>query len=86
MSKSKKKEMTIPKITYSLEQITKLILKNENINQGFYLGIIMPEISGGQIKSSADENLTQGLVIEFKDIKLIEVDENTENAIDASSL
>lgn len=82
---SKKKEDKA-EITYNFEQITKLLLKDNDINKGHYLTLVIPDISGGQIKSTTDENSTQGLIIEFNTVKLVEVDKDTENAVDASQL
>lgn len=82
---SKKKEDKA-EVTYSFEQLTKILLKDNDINEGYYLTLVLPDISGGQIKSTADKNSTQGLIIEFNTVKLVEVDKDTENAVDASQL
>lgn len=84
--KKKESESTNIIATYSLESIAKLLLKQEGINEGHYLAAVMPNITGGQLKAKEDKNITQGLVIIFDNIRLIKVDEDTPNAIDASKL
>lgn len=74
------------KAQYTMTELTKLILKNEEIIDGYYLAVIVPDITGGQIKSSTEDKSTQGLIIEFNTVKLIKVEADTENAIDASQL
>lgn len=74
------------KAIYTMTELTELILRNEEINEGHYLAVIVPDITGGQIKSSTEDKSTQGLIIEFNAINLIKVNENTENAVDASCL
>lgn len=71
---------------YSMTELTKLILKNEEITDGHYLAVIIPDITGGQIKSNTEDKSTQGLIIEFNTIKLIKVEADTDNAVDASQL
>lgn len=74
------------KAIYTMTELTELILRNEEINEGHYLAVIVPDITGGQIKSNTEDKSTQGLIIEFNAINLIKVNENTENAVDASCL
>ncbi|AOY43936.1 MULTISPECIES: hypothetical protein [Psychrobacter] len=74
------------KALYTMTELTELILRNEEITEGHYLAVIVPDITGGQIKSNTEDKSTQGLIIEFNAINLIKVNENTENAVDASCL
>lgn len=74
------------KVEYTMTELTALILKNEEITEGHYLAVIVPDITGGQIKSNTEDKSTQGLIIEFNAINLIKVNESTENAVDASCL
>ena len=74
------------KAVYTMTELTELILRNEEINKGHYLAVIVPDITGGQIKSNTEDKSTQGLIIEFNAINLIKVNESTENAVDASCL
>lgn len=73
-------------VKYTMTELTELILRNEEITEGHYLAVIVPDITGGQIKSNTEDKSTQGLIIEFNAINLIKVNEGTENAVDASCL
>lgn len=86
MSKKKEKELNSIEVSYTFEEITKLLLKEKGIKEGYYLTLVLPDIIGGQIKSRTEDNSTQGLIIEFNTIKLVEVEPDTENAVDASQI
>jgi|26BtaG_2_1085354.scaffolds.fasta_scaffold01469_5 hypothetical protein len=71
---------------YSLEEITKLLIKSSGLTEGYYLTLIIPSINGGQLKSKDGNSSKQGLVIEFDSVRLLKVDADTDNAVNAAAL
>ena len=71
---------------YSLEEITKLLIKSSGLTEGYYLTLIIPSITGGQLKSKDGKSSKQGLVIEFDSIRLLKVDADTDNAVNAAAV
>ena len=71
---------------YSLEEVTKLLIKSSGLTEGYYLTLIIPSINGGQLKSKDGKGSKQGLVIEFDSVRLLKVDADTDNAVNAAAL
>ncbi|MBE0443393.1 MAG: hypothetical protein ACTH7W_10505 [Psychrobacter sp.] len=71
---------------FSLEEITKLLIKESHITEGYYLALIVPTINGGQFKSKDGDGSKQGIIIEFDSVRLLKVDEHTESAVSAADM
>jgi hypothetical protein len=79
-------------ITFSMQEVTKILLKEKGIKQGYYIAHISPNLKGTIVNISEhdeDENSAeyrQAMIIAFDAIELIEVSEKIPTAIDASQL
>lgn len=79
-------------ITFSMQEVTKILLKEKGIKQGYYIAHISPNLKGTIVNISerdGDESnaeYRQAMIIAFDAIELIEVPEQIPTAIDASQL
>lgn len=77
-------------VRFSMQEVAKLLLEKNGINDGFYLCHINPVVKGGLININQEEDgkdeIMQSIIIALGGIDLIKVSEDTPNAIDASKI
>lgn len=77
-------------INFSMQEVTKILLKEKGIKKGHYIAHVSPNLKGTIVNlSEHDEDESsveyrQAIIIAFDAIELIEVPEQTPTAIDAS--
>lgn len=78
-------------VVFSMQEVTKLLLRERGINKGYYVAHISPNLKGTIVNISeheddANEEYRQAMIIAFDAIELIEVSEKIPTAIDASTI
>lgn len=80
--------MSDQSIILSMQEVTAILLKANNIKSGHYVSHIVPNVSGGVINASDDEQSEprQAIVVAFDKIELKEVPDHVSLAVDASTI
>lgn len=78
-------------IVISMQEITKILLKEKGIHSGYYIAHVSPNLKGTIVNISeheedVDPQYRQAMIIAFDAIELIKVPEQIPTAIDASQL
>ena len=76
-------------IVFSMKEVTKLLLLNKGITEGYYVTHIAPSFKGAIINSSENDDnpqFRQSVIIAFESIELVEVNADIPNAVDASTI
>ena len=72
-------------ITVSVEEITKILLKEHGISEGKYILGLDIDVVAGHMASPKTE-ARPSVLVGIENFKLIEVDDSVANAIDASEI
>lgn len=78
-------------IVISMQELTKILLKEKGIRSGYYIAHVSPNLKGTIVNISeheedANAQYRQAMIIAFDAIELIKVSEQIPTAIDASQL
>ena len=77
--------MTKKHITVSIEDMTKLLLKEKGISEGKYILGLDIDVAAGHMASPNTE-ARPSILVGIESFKLIEVDDSVANAVDASEI
>lgn len=70
-----------------MQEVTEILLKHAKIKQGHYITHIVPNLSGGYVENDDDDKqVTQALIVAFKNIELVKLDKATPISVDASKI
>lgn len=72
-------------ITVSIEEMTKLLLKENGISEGKYILGLDIDVAAGHMASPKTE-ARPSVLVGIESFKLIEVDDSVANSIDASEI
>lgn len=72
-------------INFSVEEITKVLLKDKNINTGFFILGLKVDMAAGHMQSP-NKNPGPSILLSIESLRLIEVEESVTGAVDASKL
>lgn len=72
-------------ITVSVEEITKILLKENGISKGKYILGLDIDVVAGHMASPKTE-ARPSILVGIENFKLIEVDDSVANAVDASEI
>lgn len=79
--------MKSTKQSFSMQEITTILLKHSNITDGHYITHIAPSLNGGYVESDDDDKkVVQALIVTFKNIELVQLPEATPVSVDASKI
>ncbi len=77
--------MTKKHITVSIEDMTKLLLKEKGISEGKYILGLDIDVAAGHMASPNTE-ARPSILVGIENFKLIEVDDSVANAVDAAKI
>lgn len=77
--------MSKKQITISLEEMTKILLRENNISEGKYLLGLDIDVVAGHMASPKTE-ARPSILVGIENFKLIEVDDSVTNSVDASTI
>ena len=77
--------MTKKHITVSIEDMTKLLLKENRISEGKYILGLDIDVAAGHMASPNTE-ARPSILVGIENFKLIEVDDSVANSVDASEI
>ena len=87
---TKKKTVETISYTFEMQELTKLLLQNKGITEGFFVTHLTPNIKGGFVDMNKDEaenpHIAQGIIIAFDKVELRQVESDVPSAVDASQL
>ena len=72
-------------ITVSIEEMTKLLLKENRISEGKYILGLDIDVAAGHMASPNTE-ARPSILVGIENFKLIEVDDSVANAVDAAKI
>lgn len=72
-------------MTISVEEMTKILLKEYGISEGKYILGLDIDVAAGHM-ASHKTNARPSVLVGIENFKLIEVDDSVSNAVDASSV
>ena len=70
-------------INFSIEEVTKILLKDKNINSGFFILGLKVNMTAGHMQSPTKEP-GPSVLLSIENLRLIEVESDVKGAVDAS--
>lgn len=77
--------MSKQNINFSIEEITKILLKEKSINTGFFILGLKVDMTAGHMQAPNKEP-GPSVLLSIENLRLIEVDKDMKGAIDASKI